>query len=278
MIIDFHTHTFPDAIAEKTINLLKSKSNTIPFCDGTNKCLSLDGKSLNIDLSVVLPVVTNPLKTQKINDTAVELNKNYTNLLSFGGVHPDTENVRDEIKRIADLGLKGIKIHPAYQQVKLNDIRFKRIVEYAEEFNLITITHGGIDIGIDGDWASPLMAKELICDVKPNKFVIAHTGGWSQWDDVLTYLCGENVYFDTSFSYGSFYYNSTVDEAKKVSPLTTKQLVEIIKAHGSEKILFGTDSPWGDRRDQIEKISALPLSVKEKDDIFYKNAKNLLKI
>lgn len=276
MIIDFHTHTFPDKIAESTVNLLKSKSHTVPFSDGTDSALAENGKKLNIDLSVILPVVTNPLKTEKINRSAAEKNGCYDNLLSFGGMHPDTPFPKEEIRRIASLGLKGVKIHPAYQQTELNDIKYKRIIGWAEEYGLITVTHGGIDIGIDGDWANPQAALDVVRDVKPKKFVMAHFGGWLQWDKTLEYLVGENVYFDTAFSIGSFYYEADYPEKLQKSTLDPVTAAEIIRRHGSDKILFGTDSPWGDRSDQIKTVSSLPVDDGMKEDIFCNTAKKLL--
>ena len=35
MIVDFHTHTYPDKIASKTLELLVSRSKTKPASDGT---------------------------------------------------------------------------------------------------------------------------------------------------------------------------------------------------------------------------------------------------
>ncbi|MBQ9081510.1 MAG: metal-dependent hydrolase, partial [Clostridia bacterium] len=75
MIIDFHTHTFPEKIAASTIDALTKKSNTITFSDGTVTGLSKRIKEKGIDLAIVLPVVTNPLKTDKINQFAALTNE-----------------------------------------------------------------------------------------------------------------------------------------------------------------------------------------------------------
>lgn len=279
-IIDFHTHTFPDAIAEKTIQVLSGKSRTTPFLSSKAADLAEDGKKNGIDLSVVLPVVTNPLKTRKINDASALINETtaQTGLFSFGGMHPDTPDPKEEIKHIAELGLKGFKVHPAYQQVKLNDIRFKRMAGYAEEYGLVMLTHGGLDIGIEGDWSSPAMCKELLKEVKPTKFVMAHLGGWNQWDDVEELLCGENVYLDTAFAYGQYAYQADVAEKDKVSALEGERLCRIIRLHGADKIVFGTDSPWANRPEQVELYKDLPLTDREKDQIFHLTAEKLLSI
>ena len=280
MIIDFHTHTFPDAMAEKTITLLKSKSKTQPFSDGTTGGLSKKARAAGIDLSIVLPVITNPLSVRKINAFAKTVNDNTeeTGVFSFGGMHPDCPDPAGAIKEIKDLGLKGFKIHPAYQQTMIDDPKYIRILELAEENGLIVVTHSGLDIGVSGSWCPPEKTAALIDAVKPTRFVLAHMGGWEQWKDVKKYLCGKNVYFDTSFCCLDFSYSDTAEEEIKMPVLKTTDFVELIKSHGADKILFGTDSPWADQKPQAEFIKSLPLSEDEKSRILYKNAKKLLGI
>ena len=122
-IIDIHTHTFPDAIAKETVCSLEGRSHTHSFSDGTVEGLSSAIKGAGVSLAVVQPVVTNPLKTEKINRAAAEVNEHTdeTHVFSFGGMHPDTPNYKEELKRIKELGLKGVKLHPAYQHHRQTD-------------------------------------------------------------------------------------------------------------------------------------------------------------
>lgn len=280
MIIDFHTHTFPDAMAEKTINLLKSKSMTVPSSDGTNSDLSQKAKTAGISLSVVLPVITNPLSVSKINAFAAKVNEDTktSGIFSFGGMHPDCEDPSTAIREIKNLGLKGFKIHPAYQKTQINDIKYKRILSLAEENRLITVTHSGLDIGVDGDWCSPEKTAELIDEVRPEKLVLAHMGGWEQWEKVKTFLCGKKVFFDTSFCCVTFSYDDAAQETVKKPVLSPETFTEIINLHGADKILFGTDSPWADQKTQVDFINGLALTEEQKSKIFYLNAKKLLEI
>lgn len=280
MIIDFHTHTFPDKMALQTVNLLKSKSGTVPYSDGTVGGLSQRAADAGVDLSVVLPVITNPASTDKINEYAAKVCSDTANthVLSLGGMHPDVEDYKSAIKRIYDLGLKGFKIHPAYQRTQINDIKFKRIIGYAQELGLIVITHGGLDIGVAGDWCSPRAAAELCDDVKPERLVIAHMGGWEMWQDVKKYLCGKPVYFDTSFSAVTFSYDASFPDELQKPTLPREDFIDIIKLHGANKILFGTDSPWGGQTEQLNFIKSLPLGDEEKDAILGNNAAALLNL
>ena len=90
MIIDIHTHTFPDAIAAKAVDILKHNSHTEPVLDGTALSLSVSAKAAGVDLAVIQPVATSPQQVKEINDAAIERNRStsVTRLMSFGCMHP----------------------------------------------------------------------------------------------------------------------------------------------------------------------------------------------
>ena len=58
MIIDFHTHIFPEKIAGRTLDYLKEICQTEPYTDGTAKDLIRSQKEAGVDISVALPAVT----------------------------------------------------------------------------------------------------------------------------------------------------------------------------------------------------------------------------
>lgn len=278
MVIDFHNHTYPDKIAVETVEKLSSISNTIPYVCGTAKGLSEDLNNSGIDLGIVLPVATAPRQVEKINNIAITVKDVYPNLLSFASMHPDFENYKEEIKRIKEMGFKGIKIHPDYQNCFINDIRYIHILEEAFKNDLIVVTHAGVDIGLpEPIHCSVDKAVEVIdtLQLKDEKFVLAHTGGWRQWDEVLEKLCGKNVYFDTAFTLGKIQYKSD----KTYFDLIDDDLfIDIVKQHGADKILFATDSPWAGHKECLEVFNSLALSEEDKQKILYKNAKEILKI
>ena len=150
MIIDFHTHTFPAKIAHSVIAHLQSKSRSMAFTDATNDGLRRSMDNAGIDLSILLPVMTNTHQVPKLNEIAARTNEHWeeTGLLSFGGMHPEYTNYKEELRHIADMGIKGIKLHPAYQGYDFDDIRYMRIIDKAAELGLIVLTHAGMDIGI----------------------------------------------------------------------------------------------------------------------------------
>lgn len=265
MVIDFHTHIFPDAIAERTIAALAQKAGVKAATDGTlNGLLSSMDRS-GVDLSVIMPVVTKPSQFDHVNAFAQSVNEQYAGrLLSFGGIHPDCTEYKEKLDTIKAMGLPGIKIHPDYQGVMIDDVRYMNIIEYASELGLIVLTHVGIDIGIpEPVHCPPDKMRKVIDKIKPEKMVLAHMGGWKQWDEVYEYLAGENVYLDTAFTFD--YIEQDI-------------LLKILKKHGTDKILFATDSPWSDTVPSIQAAGQLPVAASAVEDILANNAKKLLNL
>lgn len=282
MIIDFHTHTFPDKIAASAVEKLSLASHIRAFSDGTAAGLSDKAHAAGIDLSVVLPVATNPKQVAHINDFAAKTNESTdkTGLLSFGCIHPDYPEWSEELGRVKALGLKGIKLHPVYQGVDIDDPRFLRILDRAGELGLIVVTHAGWDIGFpDVEHCSPEMTLRAIKQVGPVKLVLAHMGGWRQWDMVEELLTDQPVWFDTCFSTGSL---SPLDDGyyapDDLPMLKETGFLRMVRAIGVDRVLFGTDSPWSDQTEEIDRIRSLPLTDSERDLILGGNAKKLLGI
>ena len=280
MIIDFHTHTFPDAIASRVVKQLGGASHTLPFSDGSMDGLISSMKKSGVDYSVTLPVMTNTGQVEKINNLVIQQQELAADrgIIAFGGMHPDYENYKQELIRLREHRVPGIKLHPAYQNVDLNDIRMMRIIDAASEQGLIILTHAGIDIGIfDHNYASVSHILQVVDELRPEKLVLAHMGNWGCWEDTLRRLAGAPVWFDTAFSIGPI----TADPAQETGPyletnLSDEAFVRLCRAHGTDRILFGTDSPWADQKDYVERVQHMPLTEDEKQQIFSENAKKLL--
>ena len=274
MIVDFHTHQFPDKIAAKTVEMLAEKlkdtSGVSPCTDGTAAGLSEKLTEACVDLGVVLPVVTRPGQFDTVNECAAELHAAYPRLISFGGIHPDDGDIPGHVAKIAALGLKGIKIHPDYQGVMIDDPRYIRIAKEALSHGLMLVTHAGVDDGVPGETHCPPDCAAKFLDAvyggrEPEKpmIVFAHGGGNRMFNDVLTHLAGRNVYFDLS------YICCYVD---------ADTVMRLIRRHGAERILFGSDCPWGDPAGTIAFIRSLPLTEAEKRAILGENAARALGI
>lgn len=277
-IIDFHTHAFPERIAGKTIELLSQNGGIPAHTDGTVTGLRSVLTDAGVSLGVVLPVVTRAEQFESVTRFAAQMNEVFkksieactvndeqvkeTKLLSFGGIHPDTPDYKKELKTLSDLGFRGIKLHPDYQEVYFDDIRYMRIIEYATELGLIIVTHAGVDIGFpDLVRCTPKRTLRVLREVKPEKLVLAHMGGWGLWEEVMERIAGEPVYMDTAYSMGH---------------ISEETFVALCELHGEDRILFATDCPWGHPEKDIERFLSMPLSWEKQELILHRNAERLL--
>lgn len=277
MIVDFHTHTFPDRIAAAAIDKLQQASHSVAFSDGTAAGLKSSMTRAGIDRSVVLPVATNPAKVASMNDLSAQLT-GQDGLIYFGCIHPEMEGAEAEILRVASLGLKGVKIHPVYQGVDIDDPRFVRILAAAGDAGLTVVMHAGDDIGFPGMVrCAPEMIRRALQQAGPVRLICAHMGGWKNWGRVADCLAGTSVMLDTAFSLGSItpleenYY--TPEELRM---LAAEDFCRLVRAFGSERVVFGTDSPWADQAASLGQFAALPLAETEKQAILGGNAMRLL--
>lgn len=269
MIIDFHTHIFPDKIAKKTIDLLAKNGGIQPFSDGSVDGLLGQMEKAGADVAVTLPVVTDPAQFDSINRFAAGVNAAFADkqrrLISFAGIHPRCEDIEGKMKYVKESGFLGVKIHPDYQGTFINDEGYVRILRCAKEYDLIVVTHAGVD-GAYRDQpvkCPPALALELIRKVPHSKLVLAHLGGNEMTDEVIDALCGEDVYLDTAYVL-----RYVGEDAFKA----------ILKKHGEDKILFATDSPWSDIKKDVEILRSFSLGESAEEKILCGNARALLGI
>ncbi|MBR2615615.1 MAG: amidohydrolase family protein [Clostridia bacterium] len=279
MIIDFHTHTFPEKIAEAALARLSAASRSRAFTKGTETALLASAEAAGIDLCVVQPVATNPEKVARINELAAKGNRG-GGVLSFGCIHPAATDALSQVDYAAELGLPGLKLHPVYQGVAADDVRTVRILERAREKGLLVLFHAGDDIGFPGDTAaSPEKLRRAVLESGAGESVVmAHMGGWKNWERVADALLDTGVYLDTSFSLGRIPGLCGAYSPEEERLLDPHFFCEMVRTFGSERILFGTDSPWTSQAESLAAIRALDLTKKEKDDILGESAKRLLKL
>lgn len=264
MLIDIHTHIFPEKIAAKTIEVLKSgirkiqgedypvKNHTDATVSGLSASMAISG----VDMSFVMPIATKPTQFESINKFAIEVTRN--NIISFGSLHPMMENPIKALEEIHKMGIRGIKLHPEFQNFYIDGKESVEIIKRAHELDMWVMLHTGADIGLPPPvHCTPDMLKNLLNYVPGNKIIAAHMGGWQMWEEVYEILCGTPIYMDTAFV------------ADFLSP---ELFIKMAEKHGSDKIFFGSDSPWEDPAHTLRYINSLPLEESDKEKIKYKNA------
>lgn len=266
MIIDFHTHIFPDKLAERAITKLSAIGGIPAYSDGKADSLLESMRQNGIQKSVVLNVATNAEQVDNVNRFALYIQENYENLIPFGSLHPVCENPKAIIKTLKDNGIKGLKLHPDYVGTPVDDERFAPVFAAADELDMTVVIHTGWDfVSPNFVHASADAILKVINRFPQLKLVCAHFGNNRFWDEVIRKLCGKRLYFDTSLACERF-------------GMTKETAETIIKNHDDEKILFGSDMPWCKTGEVKEFIDSLDLTGAQREKIYYKNAVKLLKL
>lgn len=260
-VIDFHAHIFPDDLAPRAIAALISNSpESKNHTDGTASDLKKSMAENRIKRSIILPVATKASQVAVINRSCKELSS--PELIPFGALHPLFTEFEEEIKFLKDSEIPGIKFHPEYQDFYIDSSSMFPIYEQLSCSGLIVVFHAGKDPGpFTCDHALPPALKKVCANFPHLLIVAAHMGGWKLWDEVETELTGLPLYFDT---------------AAVTEGLSKEQFARIVRKHGSEQILFGTDSPWFDQGKSRKWIEESGLTDKEIERIFILNAIDLL--
>ncbi len=259
MLIDIHVHLYTDSLAEKVRKHLSEHYGIPVIYQGTKQEYQAIMKNEKVEAAVFCTAATVPAQVAPANDWAVANNKG--NLIGFGTMHPDYDRIDEEIKKLKAAGIKGIKLHPDFQQFYLDDEKALSMYEkLAKDF--IFIFHIGDDQDQDKiNYTSPhRMARAL--DLIPNmRVIVAHMGGYKMWDQALDCLVGRNIYLDTASTYDF---------------LPADQFRNIIKEHGYQKILLGSDYPYSSPGREANLLKNLNLKDYEYQAIIRDNAKKLL--
>lgn len=260
MRIDFHTHCFPDKLAARAMESLAKTAALCPATDGTAGGLLALMDEDGIDKAVVLSIATNARQQSVVNDFAASIQSE--RLYAFGSVYPDAPDALEELERIKALGMRGVKLHPEYQQFYVDDEKMKPIYKKISELGLILTLHAGTDHG----YAPPYhcMPDRLLKALRwlDSPVVAAHWGAQNCNAEVLDMLCGiEHLYMDTAYGYGT------------IVPMLVQKIIE---KHGADKILFASDAPWNRPSQDAYVLECLDLTEEEKEKIYGKNALKLL--
>ena len=273
MIIDGHAHACgvfltPESIIKELDNSGVDKVVLVPGELESSKNYSLPNiaklfpsnnvvKITNYLTKLVMKITGAIKQIPKGNEFVYSLTKKTKGrVIQFIWITQQIENPIEYLnEKLANWNFKGVKLHQCWESYSINSSFFRSIAEWAEKNNIPLFIHLYSDRDV----------KELIEYKRrhPNlKLIIAHLFGLELF--IKADFKDENLYFDSS-----------------TYPLiSTKKLVNAILFVGAEKIIMGTDTPYGkdNLRKNIERIRNLSISTEEKELILGKNIKELLRI
>ncbi|RLD16123.1 MAG: amidohydrolase [Caldiserica bacterium] len=260
-IIDFHTHAFPDDLAERALNKLTYKSKVKPSFNGTVRGLLQSMDEAGIEKAVLLNIATKPTQVENIIIWCKKIRSE--RIIPFPSIHPENENYREILKKIKGEGFKGIKLHPMFQNFDMINEKMFFIYEEIAKNKLILVFHSGYDIAFPEDERASVKKLKKVHQKFPElKIVASHTGGWNMWKEVLNEIAGLNIWIEISMT------------VKYIDDIEI--FYKILEKHDNDKILFGTDAPWSSQKEEVEKFKNLKIEDSFKNKILYENAFTLL--
>lgn len=260
-IIDTHAHAFPDAIAARAVAKLESMGDCKANGNGTVADLIAHMDAAGVDRAVLCTIATKPDQFQGILDWCESIRCDRIEPLA--SVHPDDPALGPHLEEIARRGLKGIKLHPHYQEFLIDEPRMDAVYSAVAGNGLVLSCHCGRDFNFsdDDDRASPQRLARMLDRHGDLRFLATHLGGYHWWDEVERVLLGRPIHMETSFALVS---------------LGPQKSAELIRRHGTDGVMFGTDWPWRPTAEEVALLNALPLSDAELDAVRYGNAARLL--
>ena len=256
-IFDTHAHIFPDKVAPKAVNNIGNYYGISMNGPGTVGGLLKSGQKIGVSKYLVHSSATNADQVKPINDYVYSVQSSHPEFIGFGTLYPGLEDVDLEVKRMISLGLHGVKLHPEFQEFCIDDDTMLPIYK-AIEGKLPLLMH----VGDENKTSSSPVRLAKILELFPGLVVIAaHFGGYRMWDESSKYLIGKKLYIDTSSS---------------LAFLPPDQAVAMIRKHGVEKVVFGSDYPMWDHEEEFQRFLQLDLTEDERKAILYENAQRLL--
>lgn len=257
-LIDFHAHVFPADIAAKAVANLEEYYGCRWHGTGELDDLRRGADEAGISATVIFSCATKPEQVININNFISKLvDADPTRLIGFGTLHPDFGDFHSELRRISELGLRGLKFHPDFQNFAIDDPRMMRIYE-AVGNDLVMLFHVGDE---HSDLSSPKRLATVLDAFPGARIVAAHLGGYMRWDEAEKYLIGRDLWLDSSSS---------------LHRLPAETARRLIISHGVERVLFASDYPAARPAEAIEQLRSLKLPEDAMERICHLNAEKLL--
>ncbi|HVG24639.1 MAG TPA: amidohydrolase family protein [Thermoanaerobaculia bacterium] len=277
MIFDVHIHVQPwhmvkpealalidDAAHADAKEILSSPENVLRYLDA-------EGVERACCINYVSPDVMG--FRREVNDWIADFTKDHRDrLIPVGSVNPLHEmNVRDEIRRVLDLGIGMIKIHPPHQLFTPNAYRgelwqLSEIYRECEGRGVPVMFHTGTSIfpRARNVFADPMPIDDVAIDFPNLNIILAHAG--------------RPLYGETAFFLARRHPNVNLD----ISGIPPKALLRFLPrvADIADKVLWGTDWPSPgvvSMRKNVDDFRALNLGAEVERKILWENASRLFR-
>lgn len=282
MIIDAHAHIFappvianvscrPALIDKLHLDVAEAQQRTSPAA------LQEESRPAGVDACLLLPVATAD-KVQETNTAFREIAAAADCFLTAGTLHPQFSANEEELLKMSLEGVRAIKLCSFSQGFSVPAAKTQDLFRLIEDTNrlhdrhffvildTLYLAHKYFGTAPEFD-TTPALLGDVVNAYPGIDFLLAHMGGLAApSEEIVKHLPpAENLYFDTS---GAAY------------TLAAEDFVELLKIHGPDHIIFGTDWPWFGHRRELELLDTLleraGFGPEAKQKVLGRNAAGLL--
>ena len=203
-------------------------------------------------------------ETRTKNDELIALSAKHSQMIPIGSVHPyDAQAAFDELKRIADRGVRVIKLHPHTQKFDVTDARVLALCKRAGELGIVILMDNANIIPGDSE-----NLFNLAVAAPKTKFVLTHMGAMNFrfWNIVPLARTAKDFWPDNLW----FEISGTVVLAAD-SPIE-QEFIWTIRNVGIDRVVLGSDFPQLSLAQTVDALERLELTREEKEKILYGNA------
>jgi uncharacterized protein len=244
VIIDVHTHAFPDHLAARAMAQLQAETDqVVAVLDGTVEGLLHSMDHAGIDRSVVASIATKSSQFDAILRWSGSIRSD--RIEPFPSLCPLAPEAAAQVRQVAMEGFRGLKLHPYYQGFVLDDPALDPVYAAATDCGLILLLHCGFDIAFPRERVADPARLACVLDRYPGlQIIAAHLGAWMDWAEVETHLLGRAVFLDVSCTFDF------------IEPAQARRILD---RHPPDRLLFGSDSPWVDQKKTIDTVRSFKL-------------------
>jgi uncharacterized protein len=282
-VFDSHTHIFSLSVIESvskrnglavslSLDVAKARSRLDKFA------LKREADAAGIRCCLLLP--TAPAESvHEVNELFLKLVEGEEQLITAGTLHPSYEGIDRELHWLCTRGVHALKFSSFSQRIDLASDETLQMLDKIRAFNaaekrhfslvLDTFYQADIYFGTPQQYrTTPEKLSRIVREFPEIDFVATHMGGLAApLQEIEQHLTPrDNLYLDTS---------------NAAHLLSRQDFVRLLRRHGPDRILFGTDWPWFAHEEEVGLIHGLlreaGFSFEEQCNVFSGNITKLLK-
>lgn len=262
-----HAHVFEAAVRPKgTVDCLKALMDEVgidkavafaPFCGGKKPQMADPDANQNCWLASEL--------------------RDSPDIIGFGTINFSKGDLRGQTEQIAELGLRGIKIHPPAQEIRVNGEKAYEVYEAAQRCGLFLSFHTGVHWARLSNYAM-LLFDDLTYDFPELKFSLEHIGGHCFFKEALAVMANRRGNAQDPHVFAGW---TDIHNPGGLWSITEEELYDLLNITGPRAQIHGLDFPYSDAdfcRAGIERILTLNIPETTKAAILGQNLADALDV